>query len=215
MNVPHDTMIETFGHQRITFYDPDQQRLELVGVEGDELDQSTGQVWETAEVVSEHAIRSFYSARLAVVSRSLIEPILELALGYQQLAQVKNITLYQIPGQSRAALIEVEEAPSMEPGLTAAGTVHHIAFAVDNEAIQLKVRDKIRRLGLHPTEVINRYYFKSVYFRTPAGILFELATIGPGFTADEAESALGEKLALPPFLEPQRAEIEAGLAPLD
>ncbi|MEX2143041.1 MAG: hypothetical protein WD740_00475, partial [Anaerolineales bacterium] len=99
-------------------------------------------------------------------------------------------------------------------GINAVGTVHHIAFGVGNEAEQLELRTRVQELGLRPTEIIDRYYFKSVYFRIPAGILFELATMGPGFTADESESELGQRLALPPFLEQHRQQIEAGLKPI-
>ena len=104
------------------------------------------------------------------------------------------------------ALVQVPE--------NAAGTVHHIAFRADDEKMQAAMRDRVIQLGLYPTEVIDRYYFKSVYFRTSAGILFEIATDGPGFTADETIKTLGEMLALPPFLEPKRAQIEAQLLPL-
>jgi glyoxalase family protein len=110
--------------------------------------------------------------------------------------------------------LEVAVSPSHAPGLQAAGTVHHIAFRANDAEHQLQLREKILALGLYPTEVINRFYFKSVYFRTQAGILFEIATDGPGFTADESADALGTHLALPPFLETQRSSIEANLIPL-
>jgi len=89
--------------------------------------------------------------------------------------------------------------------------VHHIAFRAKDTKEQMMLRDKVAKLGLYPTEVIDRFYFKSVYFRTPAGILFEIATDGPGFTADEKEEELGKKLALPPFLEQERVTIESHL----
>jgi glyoxalase family protein len=99
--------------------------------------------------------------------------------------------------------------------LNAAGTVHHIAFEVPDDEALRDFQVRLFDLGLSPTPIIDRYYFHSVYFRTPAGILFELATSGPGFVADESPETLGEELALPPFLEPHRSIIEAGLIPLE
>jgi glyoxalase family protein len=213
-HVKHEEVASYFGHPRLVFYDPDDQRLELVGVEDADLDTQSESLWTTSEVTKSTAIRAFYSARLTTPSLQMLEPILTQALGYEVSTQSNNLTLFHLPGQKRARYLEVEESPGSEPGITAAGTVHHIAFQVENEAEQLKVRQKINELGLFPTRLIDRYYFKSVYFRTPAGILFELATLGPGFTADEPEAELGEHLSLPPFLEDQRSEIEANLSPI-
>lgn len=209
--VKHDEVFTQFGKRRMIFYDPDQQRLELVGVNGDESDSS--HVWETEEVKKEHAIRSFYSAQLSVPSMVMIEPVLKV-FGYEIIKKEQQAILLHLKGQTRAAKLEVEEAPDLEMGLNAAGTVHHIAFQVADEQELLQFRQRILELGLYPTEVINRYYFKSVYFRTRAGILFELATSGPGFTVDEDEKELGNKLALPPFLEAKRLEIESQLKPI-
>jgi glyoxalase family protein len=212
--VRHEKIEQAFGQELLSFYDQDEQRLELVGVNDAELPKDTSQVWATTQISTKHAIRSFHSAKLSVASLSLIEPILTHILGYEVAAHHDNVTLFCIPGGERAAYLEVEESPESEQGITGVGTVHHIAFEVDDEAVLRTQRDRLLDLGLYPTTVINRFYFKSVYFRTPAGILFELATSGPGFTADETEKELGKKLALPPFLEGQRREIEAGLTPI-
>jgi glyoxalase family protein len=135
-------------------------------------------------------------------------------LGYQEKKAEGNATLYQRPGLQRAAFLEVEEAPALPMGYNAVGTVHHIAFTTEGEGSQLELRERLIQVGQRPTEVIDRYYFKSIYFRTPAGILFEIATAGPGFTADEPEGDLGQRLSLPPFLEEYRAQIEANLVPV-
>jgi glyoxalase family protein len=92
--------------------------------------------------------------------------------------------------------------------------VHHVAFRVADNDEQIDWRERIARVGLHVTPVIDRFYFQSIYFRISNGILFEIATDGPGFGADEDLATLGEKLALPPFLEPRREQIEAGLKPI-
>jgi glyoxalase family protein len=212
-NIENEGISQRFGKKRIVFYDEDDQKLELVAIPESELD-SASDVWTTAEVSSENAIRHFYSASLSVHDIKLVEPILTYVFGYQKLSQKGNTTLYCISDSKRAALLEVIEDKSGEFGLNAAGTVHHIAFRAENESHQAELKAKVEKLGLQHTTVIDRFYFKSVYFRTPAGILFEIATDGPGFTADEKESELGKKLALPPFLEEGRKEIEAGLVPL-
>jgi glyoxalase family protein len=211
LGVKHESITRLFDLERITFYDFDDQRLELVAVP--DLAE-TGEVWTTAEVGIEHAIRAFHSARLTVTGKSSVDGILA-GLGYAHLKDEGDLSLYQLEGQQRAAFIEVEAAPDQPMGYNAVGTVHHIAFGAEDEAAQANLRDKMIALGQRPTEVIDRFYFKSVYYRIPAGILFEIATMGPGFTADEDPATLGERLSLPPFLEPQRAQIEAGLVPVN
>lgn len=198
-----------FGKERIVFFDPDGQRLELVGMSEGELD-SKNEPW-TAEVAKEQAIQSFYSATLSVTSREAVVPILTHVFGYKEVGSEPHTSLFEAPGSNRAQYIEVNEEPFDQAGYNAAGTVHHIAFRAKDEEELLTLRQRVAEIGLFPTEVIDRFYFKSVYFRTPGGILFEIATDGPGFTADEDLDKLGEGLALPPFLEPARAQIEAGL----
>ncbi len=209
--VKHEDISTRFGKERLVFYDSDEQCLELVGIPKTELHNFSNDIWTSDDIGKELAVRSFYSATLSVSSLALIEPILTHAFGYTVFVKEQGHTLYTLDGKSGAVLLEIKEAPDQEGGLNAAGTVHHIAFEVADEKEQDSVRDKVVELGLFPTATIDRFYFKSVYFRTPAGILFELATSGPGFTADENESDLGGKLALPPFLESKRSEIEKGL----
>lgn len=213
--VDHETISEHLGTSRITFYDFDQQCFELVGVPQNEFSKGAKKVWTTSEISESQAIGYFYSATLSVPHISLVEPVLKNVFGYSEVKKQNNISQYKVGDGVRAAYIEVDATPTFEEGINAAGTVHHIAFEVADETELLEARQKVVEVGLYPTEVINRYYFKSVYFRTRAGILFELATAGPGFTADEKESELGKTLALPPFLESRRKEIEAGLEPID
>lgn len=213
VGIKHTGISERFGHSRVTFYDEDEQQLELVAVPDNELDR-TQDVWVTQEVAKEQAIRSFYSATLSVVSNAAMAPILQHVFGYALVATEHNVHLYRVNDSTRASFLEVHEEPAALYGLNAAGTVHHIAFRAKDEAEQLSMRQKVEELGLYPTEVIDRFYFKSVYFRTPSGILFEIATDEPGFTADEKEETLGERLSLPPFLEHERAIIEAQLPPV-
>jgi glyoxalase family protein len=110
--------------------------------------------------------------------------------------------------------IEIREMSRAERGAWGVGTMHHVAWRVADEAVQLRVRERIEAARRRPTEVIDRFWFKSVYFLEPGGVLFELATEGPGFAVDEDPAHLGEQLVLPPWLEPHRREIEAALPPL-
>lgn len=199
-----------FGNPIIRFYDPDDQQLELVGLPADQLDEDETQVWTTVDITKTEAIRHFDAVTATVVSKAHIEPALTV-LGYQLVQTEQNQHLYTVGTSKRGTYLVVEEIPLQEPGVNRAGTVHHIAFRVPEEATQWELRQKLLALGLYPTPVIDRYYFKSVYFRIPAGILFEIATEGPGFTVDEPEEQLGKKLALPPFLESQRRKIEKNL----
>lgn len=212
LKVKHEDIIQHSGYKRVTFYDFDDQRLELVEVQDIE-EQYEQNVWTTPEVAKEHALRCFHGATMAVISEELIKPVLDL-LGFKKEEFETQHYLYKIPGRINSAFIEVEELPLEFGVVNGAGTVHHIAFAVPDDATELKVHDALITIGLRPTHVINRFYFRSVYFMTPAGILCEIATDEPGFAADEDINTLGEKLALPPFIESQRAHIETVLPPL-
>jgi glyoxalase family protein len=201
--------------KRILFFDKDDQQLELVGLSTEESENDNADVWETSEVKKENAIRHFYSASLTTQHRSLLESVLLQGLGYKFKNSEENKFIYEILGSKRASFLEIIENPSGGFGASGAGVVHHIAFRAKNSKHELEIRDQLIKIGLYPTEVIDRFYFKSVYFRTPAGILFEIATDEPGFTADEKDGELGKHLALPPFLEDKRESIERGLVPIE
>lgn len=212
LHVKHEHITEVFGYQRFIFYDEDDQRLELVEVA--EIEENyVKNVWETKEIAKEYALYSFHSATLDVVTLDSIRPVLDL-FGYELISQNGGSYLFKLPSKASSAELTVEEKPSMEQSLNGFGTVHHIAFSVADRKAQDQLRRKLVEIGEQPTHTIDRFYFASVYFRTSSGILFEIATVEPGFTADEDEASLGEHLALPPFLEPQRGQIEAGLLPI-
>jgi glyoxalase family protein len=202
---------ERFDFKRLAFQDFDGQRLELVGVPS--LETITDNVWTTEEMSLAHAIRHFHAARITLHSDQVISGVLAL-MGYEKKQTIDTVTHFQLPQLKRAEHLEVTLDATAVSDSGMVGCVHHIAFAVADEAEELTWREKLRELGLQPTQVIDRYYFKSVYFRLPEGVLFELATMGPGFAVDEPEKSLGEKLALPPFLEHQREAIEAQLIPI-
>lgn len=198
----------------ILFNDPDGLRLMLVGVSDEEYENGVGKVWETDAIKKGDAIGFFEGAELRVSESGLIVPLLTEVMGYVRKGTKDELVRYELNSSTRARYVWVEEKAEALESRQGVGSVHHIAFAVDDEVELEQYQKRLVEFGLRPTSVIDRYYFKSVYFWTPAGILFELATMGPGFTVDEAESVLGEKLTLPPFLEARRVAIEAGLEPI-
>jgi glyoxalase family protein len=189
---------------RLRFADPEGMSHELA------VDQ-TGDEPLTArsiEVPSEFALRGFDSVHALVADPTRSETLLRDALGFSE--QSEHVC--QARGEHRGGRIIFEQ--SDERGVPGAGTVHHIAWSVYRDE-QEQWRELLIEAGVHPTPVIDRFYFESVYFREPGGILYELATLdGAGFAADEAPETLGEKLALPPRFEPLREQIAPGLTPL-
>jgi glyoxalase family protein len=188
----------------VTFLDPEGLRLEL-RVE-DVPDAPL--VASAPDVPPEHALLGFAGVRAYTNDPSRSASLLEEALGFESTAPGS----WEARGEQRGGFIAYDAPPS-ERGRPGAGTVHHVAWASSMEEHEAW-RDRVARTGARPTPVIDRFYFRSVYFREPSGVLFELATMGPGFSVDEPAEHLGERLALPPFLEPQRERIERALTPL-
>ena len=162
---------------------------------------------EHPEIPAEHALQGFDGVRAYALDPEASRPLLEEALGFAPAGDG-----WEARGESRGGLYAYDPPPSPH-GIQGAGTVHHVAWAC-RPADQEAWRQRITRAGARPTPVIDRFYFKSVYFREPSGVLFEIATIGPGFTADEPLETLGERLSLPPAYEHLRARIEATVTPL-
>ena len=168
--------------------------------------------WDGSPVGAEHQIRGLYGARLWERDVDVSSAFLTEVLGFERLAGDQGWTRYGFT--DHAGVVDVREARDAQRGAWGVGAVHHLAWRVDDERHQLAVRAQVESAGGHATEVINRFWFKSVYFREPGGVLFELATDGPGFAADEDAAHLGETLVLPPWLESQRPAIEGVLPPL-
>ena len=130
------------------------------------------------------------------------------------IAQATNVHVYEMGAGGPAAELHVAVEPDLPLARQGAGGVHHVAFRTPDERNTTSGPSGSRALRIPNSGEVDRFYFRSLYFREPNGILFEIATDGPGFATDEPLATLGERLALPPFLEPRRAEIEAGLEPL-
>jgi glyoxalase family protein len=204
---------ERFNEPCITFADPDDLPLQIIGID-DAV--STSQPWPAAEVASDHAILGFHSVALAVHDAKLTIAFLQDRFGFSIANADENTTRMRAPDSGTiGALVDVQESRDAPRGSFGPGTVHHVAWrALDEDEL-----DKMRRAlidhGCNVTEIKNRNYFKSIYFREPGGVIFEIATDGPGFTIDEPEDSLGSGLCLPPWMEPERASIAAQLPSLE
>lgn len=170
--------------------------------------------WEGSPIPVEYQIRGLECARMVERDFVVTTSFLTEAMGFTHVGTENGWHRYGVAGGKTGAYVDIREAPTASRGVWGTGSVHHIAWRVDDEAHQLEVRRSVLEKGARPTAVIDRFWFKSVYFLEPGGVLFELATEGPGFAVDEDRAHLGEKLVLPPWLEPNREEIEAGLPKL-
>jgi glyoxalase family protein len=135
-------------------------------------------------------------------------------LGFSVIDRTAQRIRVGVKGGGPGKMIDIAHRADADPAMNGIGTVHHVAMALGSEAEQVRLREELIRYGCKVTEVRDRCYFKSIYFREPGGTLFEIATVQPGFTADEAVEDLGSALKLPPWEEPNRADIEAALAPI-
>jgi predicted esterase/catechol 2,3-dioxygenase-like lactoylglutathione lyase family enzyme len=194
--------------QVVAFKDPDGMMIEIVAHTGAEARPGWG---GAPGIAAEHAIRGFHTVTLWVARGEDTERVLTDTLGFRPLHEDSGIRRFAVGDGLPGQLVDVRTVGGFLPGTSGAGTVHHVAWAVATDADELSVRERVVQAGLSPTPVIDRFYFHSVYFREPGGVLFELATNPPGFATDEPVEQLGERLMLPPQYEPHRAEIEAVL----
>ncbi len=208
LGVSHDAPSKRFGDTVLTFTDPDGMRLALVGT------NDTGPVPATSNVDGEHALRGFHGATLLLDDTQPTAAVLTKVLGFRQEGSEGNTTRF-VAGADAGRHLDIQTAKGFLPGRMGRGSVHHIAFRAADDAEQAEMAEKLARdLGIVTTEQKDRQYFRSVYFREPGGVIFEIATDDPGFSIDEPQAQLGTTLKLPPFLEPRREELLASLPPL-
>jgi len=189
----------------IAFKDPDGFMGELVAHPGAEA----GPPGRGPVVPPEHSIRGIYSVTLWQESCDLTGKLLVDSLGFEPLREQASIFRYGAKGKGPASIVDLRCVPGLWTGSMGAGTVHHVAFRAPDDAAQLAVRNELVNQGFNVTPQIDRDYFRSIYFREPGGVLFEVATDPPGFTVDEPPEKLGQSLQLPKWLESRRFEIEA------
>ncbi len=210
-NVIYNKPAEKFGEQYLSFLDPDGLKIELTVPKN----ADNREPWTTNEVTEANALRGFHNITITSNKIEATAKILTDVFGYRLLEQHVNRYRFITDAVETAAIVDLVEIPAEIAGHVAGGSVHHVAFRVENEAILMQYREKIVNLGLHITEKIDRNYFYSLYFREPGGVLFELATENPGFATDETVDQLGSGLKLPAQYEAMRADIENVLPKLD
>jgi glyoxalase family protein len=201
-----------FGDPVLRFADPDGMTLAIVG----SRDTDPAKAWDgAADVPAEHALRGFHSVTLHESNLAATETLLTGQLSFERVGEEGARTRFRAAGGASAAIVDVVELPSGTPrGRDGVGQVHHVAFRTPDDAAQRDWQRKIseQRLGVSP--VMDRDYFRSIYFREPGGALFEIATDGPGMTVNEPEETLGTRLMLPAAVEQHRAQLEKVLPPL-
>jgi glyoxalase family protein len=210
--VPHRALEKRFGEPVLSFTDPDGMSLALVGVAG-----AAGEpAWSGGGVPAEHAIRGFHGVTLMLEKAAPTGAVLTGLFGFKETGREGHLVRYETGEGEPGTVVTIRETAGFLPGRMGRGSVHHIAFRAADDGRQAEMAKKLREdHRLVPTEQLDRNYFRSVYFREPGGILFEIATDQPGFAVDEPVATLGRELKLPPFLESQRREIEAALPPID
>ena len=201
--------IETrFGERALPLIDPHGLHVALV-----ESAQAAGRgftPWEQSPIPVERQIRGLHGARVVERAPDATAAFLINTLGFTPLATDGPWQRFAVAGGGSGRHLDVFAAqPGAPRGAWGTGTIHHLAWRVDDDAHEAEMRSQVDAAGAHPTPVIDRFWFKSVYFKEPGGVLFELATDGPGFAVDEAAHALGETLVLPPWLETQRGQIQS------
>ncbi|MBA2374684.1 MAG: ring-cleaving dioxygenase [Actinomycetota bacterium] len=199
-----------FGNTVLPFADPDGMRLELVADSED-----TREAWEDGTVPPENAVRGFHDVTLSVANPERTAEVMTKRLGFREAATENGRARYEAGDGGSGNSVDVVEGSSDSAGRMGVGTVHHVAFRVPDYETQESLREEIAALGFDVTPVLDRNYFRSIYFREPGGVLFEIATDPPGFTDDEPLDELGTNLKLPPWLESRRDRIESSLPHLD
>jgi glyoxalase family protein len=197
------------GRLTLDFEDFEGQRLALV----DDTQSKSLAVWAKSSVPAEHQIHGLGPITLSVPDIAPTETVLTQVMGMKKLADHDGLHVYQMASEGAIAELHVRVEPLLPPARQGAGSVHHVAFNIAMQDYD-GWTERLKTLRVPNSGPVDRYWFKSLYFREPNGILFEIATDGPGFAADEDMAHLGETLSLPPFLEARRAQIEAGLKKL-
>jgi glyoxalase family protein len=195
-----------FGEDAIRVLDPSGLVVRLVGSARDPRAP-----WVRPDIGADAAIRGIHGVTLFVRDPAKTVALLTEMLDGTVVGEKAGATRVGINGSAPGRIVEVLPAGNARDAVNGLGTVHHVAFAIGDAEQQLEIREQLLSRGLHVTEVLDRQYFTSIYFREPNGVLFEVATVPPGFTADESLADLGTSLKLPPWEEPYRTEIEAGL----
>lgn len=214
LKVAHSGIEEQFGKKVLSFSDFDDQQYQLIS---DELNKGTGSgtPWQKGPVPLEYAITGLGPVHVRIANFDALKAMLVSALKFKETAQEGYFHLFEVGEGGNGASVIVEQNTTLPEARQGYGTVHHAAFRVENRKELEEWIEWLNQLRLPNSGFVDRFFFQSLYARVAPQILFEFATDGPGFMGDEPYETLGEKLSLPPFLEPQRAEIEQYVRPID
>jgi glyoxalase family protein len=210
LGVDHDPPVKRFGETVVSFRDPDGMHLELVAT------KAFGNAGAAAKggVPMEHAIRGFAGVTLWANAEAPSAEVLEKVFGYQRKAEEPNRMRYIAAGDAIATRIDIRLVTGFPRGQMGVGTIHHVAFRAENDEAQAAMSEVLRSIGIGATEQKDRNYFRSIYFREPAGVIFEIATDDPGMAIDEEPGRIGTDVKLPNWFEPYRAKILSALPAL-
>jgi glyoxalase family protein len=217
LKVKHDEIIERDGRWLLDFEDPEGQRLSLV----DDGGKGEANPWDRSTVPAAQQIRGLGPIRMSVPELGPTAHVLTSVMAMKAVrtyplskGSAATVHVFQMGGEGPSAELHLAVEPNVAPARLGAGGVHHVAFRTPDDEQYEAWEERLVQMGMPTSGPVDRFYFRSLYFREPGGILFEIATDGPGFATDEKMDGLGKGLALPPFLEARRKEIEAGLKPL-
>lgn len=205
-NIPFSGPYRRFDENYLRFEDYDGMGVELVATS-----QDTRPGWDNGKVPIEYAVRGFHTVSLNQFNVDRTVALLTEPMQHTLVAEENGIFRFQAGAGGPGNFVDIVHEPKDVRALQGAGSVHHVAFATNSDESQLEIREQLLSTGYQPTEVLDRNYFHSIYYREPGGILFEIATNPPGFTVDEPLADLGTSLKLPEWYEPRRAKIEAEL----
>jgi len=203
-------MVTTFETDALMLRDADGIELALVAQASDDR----WKPWPDGPVDEEHAIRGFHSVTMTLAEMAATFNLLTTAMGFRVATQEGKTTRFETGQGGPHSVLDVIEAPEGPEGEESIGTVHHVAWRTPDPDAQVAWRDTLLTAGRNVTPVIDRWYFKSIYFREPGGVLFEIATDGPGFTVDESPEELGTGLSLPPWFQVRRDRLDEILPPI-
>jgi glyoxalase family protein len=203
--------VERLGERYLLLQDPDGMVIELVETGHAEA----ARIWASGPVPADFAIRGFHNVTLTENSILGTASVLEQKLGFRRIGEAEGRTRFAVDAGAAAQLVDVVADAAAGRAAMGTGTVHHIAFRIGSYSGQSDLRERLADGGMSVSEILDRNYFRSIYFREPGGVLFEVATDAPGFSVDEPAQSLGERLQLPPWLEPRRQEIEGRLPRLE
>lgn len=214
LDVKHTGIKEQFGKKTLSFVDFDDQQYQLIS---DELNRGveSGTPWQKGPIPLEHAITGLGPVFVRIANFDYFKEMLEKALLFKETAQEGSFHLFVVGEGGNGASVIAEHNTILPQARQGYGTVHHAAFRVEDRSVLDEWTERLTSMGFSTSGYVNRHFFESLYARVAPQILFEFATDGPGFMGDEPYETLGEKLSLPPFLEPKRAQIEKLVRPID